>query len=226
MSKIKDAMMNDNLAVTAGGGWDAVPDRDSGMIHGRIIKFADGYYTISESTEPANGRVLVVAGVVPAWVKWRDGKPVEHRITQSRMPHPEREDLPDLDQNDWPAGLDGQPADPWQDTRYLYLADPQTGEEFTFTTSSWGGRRAIADLRNQIANIRYANQGAIPVIRLDTDKMKTRFGLKPKPLFTVVAWRGGAGEVKQVNNNKQIEAPKTESAIEHSRRKMDDEIPF
>ena len=35
-----------------------------------------------------------------------------YRVAYGERP-PEREDLDDLDQDKWPEGLDGNPADPW-----------------------------------------------------------------------------------------------------------------
>jgi hypothetical protein len=34
---------------------------------------------------------------------------------------PQREVLGDLDVDEWPAGLDGKPADPWRDGRHVHL---------------------------------------------------------------------------------------------------------
>src|SRR5262249_31542130 len=41
----------------------------------------------------------------------------------------------------------GKPTDPWHDTRYLYLIGSNTGESFTLTTRSIGGRISVADLK-------------------------------------------------------------------------------
>src|SRR5262245_48953245 len=72
----------------------------------------------------------------------------------------------------------------------LYLVDQVTGEDYTFSTSSIGGRRAVEDLCRQIRNIRTSHPRACPVVELKTEKMKTRFGLKPKPKFQVISWVG------------------------------------
>ena len=32
----------------------------------------------------------------------------------------------------WSPGLNGEPADPWKDTRYLHLVNPRTGADLTF----------------------------------------------------------------------------------------------
>jgi hypothetical protein len=218
MSKIKDAMMSSNLPVTAGDGWDAVPVQSSDLIRGKILRFTtEGFYFLGNSTEPLNGTIANVIDVAVAWVTWVDGKP-EHRITLPGQHHPDRGELPEFDKDNWPLGPGGERADPWQDTRYLYLVDP-LGEEMTFVTHSWGGRKAVGELRNQIAIFRQAHPTAIPVIRLDKEMMKTRFGPKPKPLFKVIDWKQAGGEPLL---QQQIEAPtKKPASVE-----MDDEIPF
>ena len=127
--------------------------------------------------------------VTTVWVRWDDSKPIEHRITHPGQLHPDRADLPDLDQATWERGLNGDPADPWRDTRYLRLIDPRTGQDFTFVTDTYGGRKAVGDLKSQIANVRFAHPGAVPVVQLGSTMMKTAFGLKPRPEFKVVGWR-------------------------------------
>jgi hypothetical protein len=99
----------------------SVPENSSGQfIRGQMAKYNDGSYVV-DKTEILPDEPLVAVGVTTVWVKWEDGKPVEHRITAAGQIHPDRDDLPDQDDRMWPPGLDGKPADPWKDTRYLYL---------------------------------------------------------------------------------------------------------
>src|SRR5262245_42298642 len=133
MSKIKEALAYNNLPVTNGDGWDAVPERGNDLIRGKILKFKDGLYFLGGLAEPLNGTAVAVLDVAVAWVKWVDGKP-EHRITRPGQRHPNRDELGDNDQDLWPEDRNGKPEDPWKDTRYVYLIDPQTAEEMTFIT--------------------------------------------------------------------------------------------
>jgi hypothetical protein len=131
-----------------------------------------------------------------------------------------------LDKSKWEIGLNGEPADPWVDSRYLYLANAHDGSEYTFVTSSAGGRKAVSDLKGQIANIRYSHPTAIPVVKLDVEKWKTRFGLKPKPLFRVVDWKRAGGGNETI---KQIAAPTALAKFADDTpayQEMNDEIPF
>jgi hypothetical protein len=242
MNELTRINNHDVTPYGADDGWDAVPASDGGIIHGDLVRFTDGHFPINKSSEPADGREMAVVGVVTLWIKWVGNKP-DHRVTQPGQRHPDRDELGDLDPEAWQAGLDGKPKDPLEDSRYLYLVDPYTGEELTFTTASAGGRKAIADLKNQIANVRHAHPAAIPIVRLESGTWKTRFGPKPKPLFRVVGWKqsGASGELgdqvkapRTVNNPAPADAGATEDAAwsdpettkKSIEQEMDDEIPF
>jgi hypothetical protein len=69
------------------------------------------------------------------------------------------------------------------------LVDPLSGEVFTFTSSTTGGRIGISDLSAQIQLMRSTRPGAGPIVELQSRQMKTKFGMKPRPFFQVMAWR-------------------------------------
>ena len=58
-------------------------------------------------------------------------------------------------------------------------------------TTSGGGQSAIADLADTILFMRGARPGAVPLVELSDADMPTRFGMKSRPVFRVVGWRGG-----------------------------------
>ena len=91
---------------------------------------------------------------------------------------PERGELGDNDRAEWEAGPDGKPRDPWQNTRFVHLIDPQTAEAFTFSTSSWGGRDCVINLADQIKRMRGKHPDAVPLVELGAAPMSTRFGRK------------------------------------------------
>jgi hypothetical protein len=186
-------MINPTTAISTISNDDgfAVQEKNSTTIIGRMLKFTDGQFVMDKTEKlPADTKLVAIA-VVTAWVHWRDGKPVEHLVTHPGQAHPEREDLADLDSSKWPRGLSDEPNDPWKDTRYLHLIDPLTGADFTFVTDSWGGRRAVSDLKSQIVNVRRAHPAAVPIVQLGKTPMKTKFGVKQRPQFGVIGWRGG-----------------------------------
>jgi hypothetical protein len=183
-------MSNDLSIMSTGDGWnDAAAESAERVIRGTLLKFTDWQWTTGKENNPVEeGRRLIAPGTAAAWVRWSDGRPVEYRLRQAGRRLPDREELGDQNEEDWEAGPDGKPRDPWQNTRFVYLIDPATAEAFTFSTSSWGGRTAVTDLGDQIQRMRFANPGAVPVVELHAAPMLTKFGRKSKPFFKVVDW--------------------------------------
>jgi hypothetical protein len=188
-------MSNDLTTVNEGGdGWsDAAAESAERVLKGTLLKFADWRWSKGqEGTEIEKGTRLVALGTAAAWVRWSGGKPVEYKVREPGRRLPDREELGDQNEDDWEAGPDGKtPRDPWQSTRFVYLVDPATAEAFTFSTSSWGGRGAVADLGDQIQRMRYANPHAVPVVELHAAPMLTKFGKKSRPWLKVVDWKKG-----------------------------------
>jgi hypothetical protein len=206
--------MNDIALKRATDDGFAVEEKSGeSLICGKMIKFAEGNYTIDKVETLPGDTQLIALAMATVWVHWEAGKPADHRITCAGEAHPDRNDLPDQDESLWPPGLNDQPQDPWKDTRYVHLIDPKTGSDYTFITDSIGGRRAVSELRRQIGNMRAMYPAAVPIVMFGRAEMKTRFGKKLRPDFKVVAWRNG-----QPQQAPQAQPPK---AVD-----MDDDIPF
>jgi hypothetical protein len=71
------------------------------------------------------------------------------------------------------------------------LINQKTGEEFTFITSSVGGRTAVGEITQQICNIRSAHPGAKPIVQLGSTKWRVRKMDLMRPQFHVVDWIKG-----------------------------------
>src|SRR5262249_15462364 len=121
---------------------------------------------------------------------------------------------------EWEEGPSGEPKDPWQNTRNVYLVDPLTAEAYTFSTSSWGGRRSVSDLGDQIARMRTVHADAVPIVELRAQEMPTRFGRKSKPHFKIGGGRTASGEQVTAPVERQLTKKQASSAM------LDDEIPF
>jgi hypothetical protein len=220
-------MRTDVAIINDDDGWkDAAAESAENVIKGTLLKFSDWRWTAGkEGTEIKEETQLVALDTAAAWVKWKDNRPVEYRMRVPGKRLPEREELADTDEEQWEAGPDGKPRDPWQNTRFVYLVDPLTAEAFTFSTASWGGRHAVSDLADQIGRVRFARPGAVPVVELHAAPMLTKFGKKSKPQFKVVDWRGG-GKVedapKQIEHSSSPESRKSTPA----ERVFDDQIPW
>jgi hypothetical protein len=183
------------------------------MIVGQRLRFSKGLYLIGrgDAAQLSAGTKLQAIDVQAAWVKFADGQVVDQRVG---YPMPDRDELDDLDEGDWPIGFDGKPNDPWSNQRYLYLVDPVTGSDYTFVTSSWGGRAAVEQLARQVFIKRSSAPGAIAIVQLNTGHKRSRtYGNVPCPRFDIVGWVG-EGE------------PQRTPARPALTRELDDEIPF
>jgi hypothetical protein len=182
------------ITTTTGDGFGVAENRSNASpIIGRMVKFTnDGRFVVDKTTQLPTDTTLVAVGVWTGWVHWQDGQTVEHLKTQEGQPHPEREDLPDQDRSEWPMSrFTSKPEDPWKDTRYTHLIDPQTGMDYTVVGDTHGMRKGVGELKSQIANVRTAHPTAFPIVQLRAGIMPTKlFGPKPYPQFMVVGWRG------------------------------------
>lgn len=221
---------NKALTTPAGNdGWgDAAAEASERTIRGTLLKFADWRWTAGkEATAVESGTKLVALATTAGWVRWEGGKPAEHRMRAPGRRLPDRDELGYDDESAWAEGPGGgEPKDPWQNTRWVYLVDPQTAEAFTFTTSSWGGRGAVTDLGDQIARMRTVHPDAVPIVALQAAEMPTKYGRKSKPVFKVVGWKSADSD-KPAPVERQISAREVQQAKQMiATREMDDEIPF
>jgi hypothetical protein len=217
--------MNDLIVANIDDGFDVQEPIGAGMIVGKMLKFTiDGHF-VADKVErlPAN-TTLVAMAMVTAWVHWDAGLPVEHRVTTQPGQHPVREELPDRDETKWPPGLDGKPADPWRDSRYVHMIDPNTGGDFTFVTETYGGRRAVGDLKAKIRNFRSVHPAAVPVVMLASTMMPTKFGPKPRPDFKITGWHGRRDDAPAPAAIAIGKVSKSAPAV--TADAMDDDIPF
>jgi hypothetical protein len=126
---------------------EAAAQEDAGFE--KILKFKKGEYFIGEDEIALGTEFLAhTVGWVKCWIKFLNGEVAErklYRVALGERP-PLREDLDCRDEDEWPAGLDDEPADPWVFQYLLPLENLESGEVVIFVTSSFGGRRAIADL--------------------------------------------------------------------------------
>lgn len=216
-------MANELTPIRGGDNFSLAAEASTGSaITGERLRFSKGLYLIGrgDSAQLSAGTKLRVLDVAAGWVKFFDGKVVDQRMG---YPLCERGDLDDNDPEDWPSGYDGSPSDPWSNQRYLYLVDPVSGAEFTFITSSWGGRAAVEALARQVHIKRGAAPGAVALVQLDTAyKKSAKYGNIPSPKFVVVGWTDGDGRPIAENANSNFRVISGRSAGEE----LDDEIPF
>jgi hypothetical protein len=167
----------------------------------KLAKFRKGEYFKGEELVPLGTEYIAHAiSWTKCWIKFLDGEVADRRVYRVALGEqpPEREDLDDLDQDNWPEGVDGNPADPWSLQYLIPLERISDCEVVIFTTSSFGGRRAVADLCAAYAK-RLAKSVAgcgQPIVRLAKADMPTKkFGKVPRPHFEIVGWDEPPSEV-------------------------------
>jgi hypothetical protein len=103
------------------------------------------------------------------WQCWQNGQLTYSRmdLVVERFSPVKREDLGDRDESKWEVGSNGLPRDPWQFTNTIVLISPESGDVFTFTTSSRGGILTLADLR-QVHGRSICHSGRYPIVSLDS----------------------------------------------------------
>jgi len=160
------------------------------VIQGTLLKFSKGFWTAGSDAKEIKRNTRMTARVdelVHGFTHWKGGKPVEHRIGRlaDNFVPPQRRDLGDTDVAAWEPDNKGEPRDPWQYT--LYLPMQADGVNYVFSTSSWGGKKAMRNLCD--AYSRRRGRDSLPLVELDVFQRKHReFGNIPEPLFDVVGW--------------------------------------
>lgn len=174
-------------------------------------------------------RIAHCIGWTKVWIKFWDNKVAEKRIFRVARGEraPERDELPDYDvesRKRWQIGLNGQPRDPWVLQFLLPMEEPETGEINIFVASSFGGKRAVADLCQAWGTKarKNANVGQ-PMIRLQKTLFHTKdYGDVARPLFDLIGFTDSSGEpMREIDTQALDSAADTAGYTD-----MNDEIPF
>jgi hypothetical protein len=84
---------------------------------------------------------------------------------------------------------------------------------YTFVNGTIGARIAVERLQDKVKWMRaLRGVNCAPLVRLDSKPMKTRFGQKMRPEFTIVEWRQIGGGGLQNEPAQQIEQRKPDPA--------------
>jgi hypothetical protein len=167
-----------------------------GNITGTLLKFAKGDYLAG-----AHSRAIAVGSRFIAnmhslsigWIRWSNGKPADTRMGRvvDHFKPAWRNDLGDNDSALWEVDDNGVPKDCWQFTNTLEMADPETRELFTFSTSSKGGRKCLGRLCQTYGDERDRHPDEWPIIELGINSYQhsnKAYGRIKDPVFTIVGW--------------------------------------
>jgi hypothetical protein len=214
------AEVNQGTAVAAQAGYDpfAAYGQETAS-SGAFLKFSKGEWLLGQNDEEvALGRKLVAAmqEMSIGWIRWADGKPAERRmglLAQGYRPEA-RDALGYTDQALWERDKDGKPQDPWNFTNEIPMADPETGEQMTFSASSKGGIGAVGNLCKAYGREYRQRDGLVPIIELGRDSYKhPEYGKTYVPVLTITGWMENSGvPAPQPDNDDSEEEEKPAAA--------------
>lgn len=177
-----------------GFGDSASSDR---VIQGSIVRCVDGHWSDRDGIAfPAEIKMLALATAI-ALQRWKDQVPIETIIKTPGQPLPDLEELnAKIPNAEWEPGLNDEPRPPWVRQHIVYLLNPVDAAFFTFINGTVGAAIAVDRLKNKVVWMRQLRgSNVVPLVKLDSKPMKTKFGQKMRPEFTIVDWRrlGGGG---------------------------------
>jgi hypothetical protein len=177
-----------NMPVINGDGFDQT-DADDRIIQGTILRCVDGKWSADGGDLPTGTKMLAL-GTVQCLQRWEDKVPAETIRKKGNEPLPDVDELnAKVPQEEWETGLNGEPRPPWQKQYVIYLVSPTDGGTFTYINGTFGARIAFDRLKSKVVLMRQLRgANVVPVVVLDAKPMKTKFGQKMRPEFTVVEW--------------------------------------
>ena len=202
------------------------------LIKGSIVKLDGAYHWVADNNPIPADAQFIVTGMKQAAQHWKDQTPIETIVLGPDRPFVDIDALNDaIPQKEWDDGLDGNPRPPWQMNYVVNLLNPADASMLTVINSTTGMRIALERLGEKITYMRaLSGENVVPVIKLTTAAMKTKFGLKQRPEFQVIEWRqlGGSQQTKPALLGKPVTA---DPDVVHARMaaaadKLDDSIPF
>jgi hypothetical protein len=203
-------------------------DNDGRLIQGGIIKFDAPNWKRSDGGTLADKYLPV--GTVTVLQRWEKQRPVETIVKEPGKPLPDIDELnSNVPAEKWELGVDGAPKAPWQRQYIVYFVDPETAERFTYASGTIGGAMAVSDLKDAISLKRRlrGDKNLMPVVRLGSRKMKTRFGEKQRPAFEIIGWIGDDGKAPPLPPLPTPAAPLLPSPTRaEASDELDDAIPF
>lgn len=172
---------------------DDAAENSHRSIVGKLLKFAKGDWSFgkNDAAMPIGTKMAVdMRTASVGWVRWADGKPVEHRINllTARVRLETRDQLGFNDKSQWEVDNQGVPKDPWQLTRAVIMSD-DSGTVYTFTPSSVGGRNCLINLGKAYGAEGRQHPGQEPVVKIGNDSWP-----HPKhkkiwvPTMAIVGW--------------------------------------
>ena len=230
---------SDNLPVITDDGFDKTEVDSSRIIQGTILRCVDGQWSDADGMPIAAETTLLALGTTQCLQRWENQLPAETIPKERNEPLPDVDDLnAKIPKEKWEIGLDGEPRPPWSLQHIVYLLDPRDASLFTYINSTTGASIAVERLRSKVGWMRQLRgTNVVPLIKLETRPMKTRFGKKQRPEFTILEWRQlarvGAKEAPAQISYQPANQPQTDNLASLQpvseptlKEEIRDEIPY
>jgi hypothetical protein len=221
---------------------ELVKRKKTRLIKGLLLKCVDGAWKDGDGCVPSTE--LLVIGLTHGLQCWKD-KERPDDFSEEDGPLPDVDELnAQIPQAEWGLGLDNKPRPPWQFNWVAYLFNPETADTYTYLNSTTGARIAVERLETKFEIMRrLRGNNVVPLVKLDSRPMRTAFGPKLRPEFTIIEWRDlGDGGVKppqlppptdkdpigtaaKPEEKKKMPIAKPVAPITRE-EELDDEIPF
>jgi hypothetical protein len=178
-------MSNEIEIIPDHDGWDAQDENFGGGA--RYAKFDAGKWS-DRTGQPLPLEPYVAVDCRKEAIRWLE-KIVIDRISGDQKP--DVDSLNDaVPRSEWEEGFDHQPKPPWSMAYNVFLVCPADGSRLICSNSTFGMKAAYYDLKDKVGFMRkYKGAHVVPVIKLASVMMKTRFGMKTRPHFEVISWQ-------------------------------------
>jgi hypothetical protein len=184
-------------------------DTSERLIHGSLLKCIDGRWSTQDDGDMTGAQLLALT-TTKAVQRWQGKEPIQTIVESPETPLPDVDALNEqIPREQWELGLDQQPRAPWQKLYVVFLLDPADAALYTFANGTVGARIAFERLLDKVQWMRALRGVSVfPLVTLDRRQMKTQFGTKLRPEFSVVAWRdlGGGPAIAAQQPQRAIEA--------------------
>lgn len=167
-------------------------------ITGKLLRFNKfGEFTAGRDKEPVpygTKLIAIMPSIMIGWMKWSDEGAPDARmgLLEDNYAPPGRSELGDNDQSLWPRDDRGSIRDPWQRANTMIMvAEKDFDQQYTFSTTSKGGRDAVGDLCKDYGRHRRLRPNELPVVRLDSGSYRhpnRSFGEIRTPVFQITSW--------------------------------------
>ena len=186
---------------------DVSKPKKTRLIKGVLLKCVDGAWRDGEGCVPSGA--LIAVGLTHGLQCWKDQDLLDE-ISEEDGPLPDVDELNALvPKAEWGLGLNDKPRPPWQFNWVVYLFNPETADAYTYLNSTRGAQIAYERLETKFAMMRRLRGNVVPIVRLDNRPMKTSYGPKLRPEFTVLEWRdiGGGSRLPPPPDKPQLPSP-------------------